>query len=278
MRRKRRRRFKQFNFKVNPKVGWWASLIFCCLILLIGLGYAIYASSVFKVGEGDIRSNMPLSRDLRERIKGKSLFSLDIKSISSKLLRTNPEYKEIYVYREFPSTVVVEATKRIPFAQIKDRRYYPVDKEAVIINEGKLKPLDGLIPLEIGEYRRSLKKGSNIKSEQLEYAFSLIDALRDQGFLETKGQVKLINSSQLDAVYFTFTPLEKLSLTGFTQESSSHQDWSLDEGIKIIVGKGDFERKLKLFKDLIDQELKGKMSSVNYIDLRFKRVYMDFKR
>jgi len=210
---------------------------------------------------------MPLSRGLREKIKGKSLFSLDIKSISSNLLRSNPEYKEIYVYREFPSTVVVEATKRIPFAQIKGRRYYPVDKEAVIINEGKLKPLDGLIPLEIGEYRRSLRKGSNIKSEKLEYAFNLIDALADQGFLEGGGQVKLINSSHLDAVYFTFT-----------QESSSPQDWSLGEGIKVIVGKGDIGRKLKLFKDLINQELKGKMSSVNYIDLRFKRVYMDFKR
>jgi len=267
MGRKRRRRFKQFNFKVNPKVGWWSSLIFCCLILLVGLGYAIYTSSVFEVGEGDIRSNMPLGRGLRERIKGKSLFSLDIKSISADLLKTNPEYKEIYVYREFPSSVVVEATKRIPFAQIKDRKYYSVDKEAVIINEGKLKPLGGLIPLEIGEYRRSLRKGSNIKSEKLEYAFNLIDALRDEGFLKGKGQVKLINSSHLEAVYFIFT-----------QESSQEQNWSLGGGIKIIVGKGDFGRKVKLFKDLINQELKGKMSSVNYIDLRFKRVYMDFKR
>ena len=267
MRRKRRRKFKQFNFKVNPKVGWWSSLIFCCLILIIGLGYAIYTASVFKIKEGDIRSNMPLSRGLTERIRGKSLFSLDIKSISSNLLKIHPEYKEIYVYREFPSSVVVEVTKRIPFAQIKDKGYYPVDKEAVIIDEGNLKPLDGLIPLEIGEYKRSLKKGSNIKSEQLEYAFNLIDALRDEGFLEGKHQVKSINSSHLEAVYFIFA-----------QESSQGQDWSLGEGIKIIVGKGDFGRKVKLFKDLINQELKDKMSSVNYIDLRFKRVYMDFKR
>ena len=267
MRRKRRRRSKQFNFKVNPKVGWRSSIIFCCLILLVGLGYAIYTSSVFKVGEGDIRSNMSLGIGLREKIKGKSLFSLDIKSISSNLSKTHPGYKEIYVYREFPSSVVVEATKRIPFAQIKDRRYYPVDKEAVIINEGELKPLDGLIPLEIGEYRHSLRKGSNIKSEKLEQAFNLIDALRDQGLLEGNGQVKLINSSQLEAVYFIFA-----------QKDSQEQDWSLSEGIKIIVGKGDFGRKVKLFKDLISQELKGKMSSVNYIDLRFKRVYMDFKR
>jgi len=267
MRRKRRRRFKQFNFKINSKVGWWSSLIFCCLILLIGLGYAIYSASVFKVGEDDIKSNMPLGRGLIERIKGKTLFSLDIKEISLNLLKANPEYKEIYVYREFPSSVVIKATKRIPFAQIKDTRYYPVDREAVIINEGELKPLDGLISLEIGEYRRSLSKGSNIKSEKVEYAFNLIEALKNHGFLEDNSQVKLINSSNLEAVYFIFD-----------QKDSQEQGWTLGEGIKIIVGKGDFERKVELFKDLINQELKGKMSSVNYIDLRFKRVYMDFKR
>lgn len=267
MRRKRRKRFKQFNFKMNSKVAWWSSLIFCCLIILIGLGYAIYTANVFKIKDTDIRSNISLGRGLRERIKGKSLFSLDIKSISANLLKANPEYKEIYVYREFPSSVVVEAIKRIAFAQIKDRRYYPVDREAVIINEGKLKPLDGLIPLEIGEYRRSLRKGSNIKSKELEYAFSLIDALRSEGFLESEGQVKLINSSQLEAVYFIFV-----------QKNSQGQDRSLSDGIKIIVGKGEFERKVKLFKELISQELKGKMFSVNYIDLRFKRIYMDFKR
>lgn len=252
---------------MNSKLAWWFSLIFCCLIILIGLGYAIYTASVFKVKETDIRSNMPLGRGLKERIKEKSLFSLDIKSISASLLKANPEYKEIYVYREFPSSVVVEAIKRIAFAQIKDRRYYPVDQEAVIINEGKLKPLAGLIPLEIGEHRRSLRKGSNVKSKELKLAFSLIDALKSEGFLESKSQVKLINSSQLEAVYFIFA-----------QKDFQGQNRSLDEGIKIIIGKGDFKRKVKLFKELITQELKGKMSSVNYIDLRFKRVYMDFKR
>lgn len=268
MGRRRRRKFKQFNLRVNPKIAWWSSLILCCLILLVGLGYAIYNASVFKVGEGDIRSNMNLSRGLIEKIKGKSLFSIDIKKISANLLKTNPEYKEIYVYREFPSSLVVEATKRIPFAQIKDKRYYMVDKEAVVIDDGRPEPLKGLIPLEIGEYRRSLRKGSDIKSDKVEYAFDLIEALRGQGFLKGQDQVKLINASQLEAVYFIFLP------EGYSQD----QEWPLGQGIKIIVGKGDFPRKVKLFKDLIDQELKEKMPSVNYIDLRFKRVYMDYKR
>ncbi|MCK4912252.1 MAG: hypothetical protein KAS05_00855 [Candidatus Omnitrophica bacterium] len=267
MGRKRRRKVKQFNFRINSKIGWWASLIFCCLIIFVGLGYAIYTASIFKVKEVDIKTNMPLSRGLRERMKGKSLFSLDIKLISANLLKTHPEYKEIHVYREFPSSIVVEATKRIPFAQIKDRKYYPVDKEAVIVSEGESRPWVGLIPLEIGEYRRSFRKGSNVKSEKLEQAFDLIEALEDEELLAGNNYVEKINASHLEAIYFIFS-----------QKDFKEQDWLPDQGVKIIVGKGDFGRKLKLFKNLISQELKDKMFSVNYIDLRFKRVYMDYKR
>jgi|GEM_PF-931737 len=267
MARKRRRKFKQFNFRINSKIGWWASLIFCCLIILIGLGYAIYAANIFKVKDSDIKTNMSLERGLIERIKGKSLFSLDIKSIAKSLLKIHPEYKEIYLYREFPSSVVIEAIKRIPFAQIKDRSYYPIDKEGVIISEGEPQPANDLISLEIGEYRRSLRKGSSIKSKKIEQAFSLIVALEDEGLIKGNNYVERINLSQLEAIYFIFI-----------QKDFETQEWSLDQGIKVIVGKGDFKRKLKLFKNLINQELKAKISSVNYIDLRFKRVYMDYKR
>lgn len=267
MGRKRRRKLKQFNFRINPKIGWWSSLIFCCLVLLFGLGYAIYTADVFKIKEADIRSDIPLDRGLIEKIKEESLFGLDIESIASRLIKAHPEYKEIYVYREFPSSLVVESVKRIPFAQIKGRRYYPVDREAVITGEGQTEPLDGLVPLEIGAYRYGFSKGGNIDSEELEYAFNLVGALGDAGFLNGNSRIKLINSSRLEAIYFIFS-----------ESGSREQDWPLGQGIKVIVGKGDFRRKLKLFRNLLDQELKDKISSVNYIDLRFKRVYMDFKR
>ena len=267
MGRKRRRRFKQFNFRLDPKLTWWGCLIFCCLILLVGLGYAIYTSSIFKINEEDIKdSRYLLSRGLKKRIKNKSLFSLDIESISSSLLKTHPEYKEIYVYREFPSSIIIEATKRIPFAQIKDRKFYPVDKEAIILSDGDVRPLDNLIPLDVRDYSDRLKKGSNIKGKKLEYTFDLIDALGDEGLFD-RGQVKLINANSLEAVYFIFV-----------QKGNDAQNASMNEGTKVIVGKGDFRRKLKLLKNLIDHELKDKMFSLKYIDLRFKKVYMDFKR
>lgn len=266
MRKKRRKRFKQFNFHLDPKLSRWGSLAFCCLILLIGIGYAIYTSGVFKIKKEDIKSNLFLSRSLKEKIKGKSLFDVDIKSLSSTFLRAHPEYKEVYVYRVFPSCLKIDGVERIPFAQIKDRRFYPVDKEAIVLNEGSRQLLDNLILIEIGSNSRSLKKGSSVKSRRLEYAFDLIEAINEEDFLN-EGRVALINASSLEAIDFIFI-----------RKSCDAGDGLSCSGIRVKVGRGDFKRKLKLFKNLMDNELEGKMSLLKYIDLRFKKVYMDFKR
>ena len=265
MGRKRRKKFKQFNFRLDSKLSRWGGLIFCCFILLVGLGYAVYVSGVFKATEADIKSNIPLGRSLRERIKGKSLFDLDINSISSTLLKAHPEYKEVYVYRVFPCSLKIEVVKRIPFAQIKGRRFYPVDAQAIILSEGAPEPLDNLILIEISNNSRNLKKGRSIKSRRLEYAFDLIKAINEGDFGE--GQVTLINASNPEAIDFIFIP-----------KFSDVESGSPDGGIRVKVGRGDFKRKLKLFKNLMDYELKDKVSLLKYIDLRFKKVYMDFKR
>ncbi|MFH1519085.1 MAG: cell division protein FtsQ/DivIB [Candidatus Omnitrophota bacterium] len=267
MGRKRRKRFRQFNFRLDSKAIWWMSIVVCGLILLIGLGYAIYTSGVFKIkAEGIKDPQQLLSKSLKERITDKSLFSLDIKSIYSSLIRAHPEYKEIQVYRVFPSSLTIEATKRNPFAQIKDKNFYPVDKEAVILSEGNRKPLDDLILIEMDSSGRDFRKGASIKSKKLEYAFGLIEALAAEGLLD-QGEIKLINVSRIEAIDFIFI-----------QKNRAAEEQAPDGGIRVIVGKDDFRRKLKLFKNLRAEELKEKMSSVNYIDLRFKKVYMEFKR
>ena len=270
MGRKKRKKFKQFNFHLDSELSRWGGLIFCCFILLAGLGYAVYASGVFKITEADIKSNIPLGRSLKERIKGKSLFDLDINSISSTLLKAHPEYKKIYVYRVFPSSLKIEVVKRIPFAQIKDRRFYPVDAQAIILSEGSLQPLDNLILIEISNNSRSLKKGRSVKSRRLEYALDLIKAINEEDF--GAGRITLINANNPEAIDFIFIPKFSDIESGFSSGAE------LADGIRVKVGRGDFKRKLKLFKSLMDYELKDKVSSLNYIDLRFKKVYMDFKR
>lgn len=266
MRKRRYKKFRKFSFRLNSKLIWIGSLCFFAIILFLGLGYAIYTLEIFKVKEEDIESNVSLNGSLKNMIVGKSLFTLDIESISLQLLKEHPEYKKASVLKKFPSTVVIEVEKRIPIAQIKGKKFYPIDKEAIILSEGEAQPLKELIPIEISDYNNFFTRGHNIKDERLETAFNLIEILREENFFK-ECTVKSINATDLEVLCFF---MDCKSLAG--------EKLALLEDIKIIIGKENFRGKIKLLKNLINQKLKDKISLVKYIDLRFKKVYVGFKR
>ncbi len=266
MARRRRSRFKQVNFKLNPKLAWIGGVSLLAIILICSLGYAIHNLEVFKVREGNIKSNVDLSRTLKDKFKDKSIFALDLKSFSSALAREHPEYKKVSVLRKFPSTVIVAVEKRKPFAQIKGRRFYPVDKEGIVLRSGEESPLADLVSIETGDYDRLFRRGYRISGTKLESAFNLIDSLKQENLLD-QFEVTLINSRNLDALCFFISPRK--------------DDTAGDEvfpDIKVIIGKDDFNRKLNLLKGLVDRKLKDKLSLVKYIDLRYKKMYVGFQR
>lgn len=266
MARKKRKKFKQFDLKLSPKFFWGAGFFLVVLILLSLLGYLIYTSSVFKIKEENIRSELPLSLVLKNKIEGQSLFKLDIKDIASRLIDEYPEYKGIYVLREFPSTLIIRAQKRKPFAQLKERRFYLIDKEAMIISNGLRDPQPGVIPIEISDYDRFLRKGKVIEDQRLSHAFELIEALDEQDFFKTES-IELINATQPDAMYFM------ISGEAFGAKENRHK-----KDIRVIVGKDNFAKKIMHLKEVIGQQIQEKISSVEYIDLRYKKVYVGFRR
>jgi len=264
MAKRRRRKYKKkkikFELKLNSKLIWALIFSLFSIVLLFGLVYAIYTLEMFKVKEENIKSNISLSRSLKNDIIGKSLFTLDIESISAELLKEYPGYKKIYVIKKFPSSLMIDAKKRGFFAQVKAKRFYPLDREGVVLSDGKIEAYGLLIPIEINGRNRSFKKGDIIRDRRLEYAFDLIDALGQEQFLN-KFKVKLINVTNLAGTYFLITRIV-----------------SAEQNIKIIIGDRDFNERINLLKDVIDQELKEKMPLVEYIDLRHKKVYVGFRR
>ena len=266
MRRGRRRKFKRLNFKLSHRVIWIGSFFIAGAAALGVLGYAVYTCGVFKIKEENIQSNVVLSKDLKEKIKIGPLFNLNTREISSCILKAHPEYKEVIVSKKFPSSVVIEVKKRIPFAQIKANRFYCIDREAVILDSGDSKPFPEFIPIEFEDHSLIFKRGSAVRDERLEYAFNLIEVLRDERFLDRFG-IDLINSVNLKALYFS----------GWAKEPGAKND-SPDGNIRVIIGDSDFEQKIKLLKGLMGGELKGKSDLVKYIDLRYKKVYIGFKR
>lgn len=265
-RRYKYRRFKRVNFRLNARLLRAAGWTFLPVLILAGLGYAVYSCEDFKVKSGDIISNVPLSSRLTAEIEGSSLFSLDTAAIASDIMKGHPEYRKILVSKEFPSSVVVEVVKRFPVVQVKSRKFYPVDKEAVVLSRGSIEPSDELICVEFDSASRLFTRGYNIRDSRLQYAFDLIEALKKEQLL-SGFSVDLINSVNLEAAYFT---LEEKNLDTAGDLSAG--------SIKVIVGKDDIRQKVKLLQGLIEGELKDKMPLVKYVDLRYKKVYVGFKR
>jgi len=266
MRRKRYRRFKRVSFRLNPKVTWAVSGIFISALILGLLGYAVYSCEDFKVKKENIISNITLSGLLVKKMEGKSLFSLDTAVIAEGIMKGHPEYKDILVSKEFPSSIVINVVKRLAVAQIKSKKFYPVDKEAVVLSRGAAEPSDNLICVEFDGKSRLFTRGYNIRDNRLSYAFNLIEILKKEQLLNDF-TVGLINSVSLEAAYFT---LEQ-------KNYGAAEDLAADN-IRIIVGKDDAGQKVKILQGLIEGELKDKMSLVKYIDLRYKKVYVGFKR
>ena len=218
---------------------------------LVYLADTIYKSDIFNVKR--IHTNIELKDAVKNDIAGTSLFNLNTKKILNGILNEHPEYKEVHVIKEFPSSVRIEIVKRVAIAQIKGERYYSIDSEGVVIDDGQRRPLKDLIPIEIADFNRRLKKGQRIADERLKYAFDVIEGLEREGFLE-KFNVKVINATALPVLYFVM------------------------DGAKIIIGKDDIMKRFDILKNLAQKTLRSKFSSVDYVDLRYNKVYVGYRR
>ena len=250
-RRKKNVRKKKKDFKLSPKAIWivLAVLVFSGAVFF--LARTLYYSDFFIVKE--VKSNTKISSSLIKSIEGKSLFSLDTGEIYRRVLKNNPEYKKVFVLKEFPSALRIDVLEREAFAQIKGERFYPIDREGVILAEGSRKPLESLIQIEVSDNITGFEKGKSVKSEGLHLSLALLEVLKRKDILDDF-DVSLINARLPQALYF------------------------LIDKTKIIVGKGNYDHKIFLFKNVLSDKLNNKVSLVKYVDLRYKKVYLGYKR
>ncbi|MBN2120988.1 MAG: FtsQ-type POTRA domain-containing protein [Candidatus Omnitrophica bacterium] len=188
-------------------------------------------------------------------INNKNLFLLDIKNISRTLEKKYPQYKNVFVRRQFPSTLFIEFVERLPFFQIDIRGdFWFVDDENIIISGPKPKPYPGLVAV-YGLFPKSavMSVGREISFSFSDRVNSLIKELKALGLLDN----------------FKVTSLQAYSLNNI---------WFDLEGIKIKVGDTEYRKKLGLLERLILPRFKEDFDKIDYIDLRFKDYVVGYKR
>lgn len=267
-RRRKKKKDKLFKF-LTAKFFIWLFFIFMALGLVVLFFYQIYNANFFKIGENSLKSNLKIDKSIEKRIEGKSIFNINLGKFHSYLKNKYPEYKNIKVVKEFPNIVKVHIAKRKSIAQVRAREFYLVDEDGVVISEGGQSPYPGFPIITNLSSNQYFDKGDKIDNSNLAIAFKLIGIINEKKILTTINslnedyQFKLddINVSSPEAIYFYLT-----------------NEKYYQNRIKIIINRENISEKIGLLEKLITQKIEDKLSLIRYIDFRFKKVAVGFRR
>ena len=245
------RKSSSSNFDIPPKFVWSMIIVIAVMFGVGYLGSVISTSKLFTARS--IKTDVEITPAIENMILGKSLFSVNTREVYTAVTNMYPEYKQVHIIKQFPSRVRIEVNMRKPVAQIKGNLYYRIDKEGCILDDGQDVRYSKLIPIEIARYNRGLEKGSKINDDRLTAALELIKLL-NKSSLPNKYIIDLVNPTSLAALYFVV------------------------DNTKVILGKGNFDKKLRIFENLLKEKFNDDLSSVEYVDLRYKKVYVGYRR
>jgi len=232
--------------KINYKRLIPALLILLTILTSYGLikNSSYFSISQIRIVDIDGASGVKV-KDLDTLYKGRSIFDVDIKSISSGIRESYPFIKDAVVKKVLPDTIEIDIISRMPVAKIKARVYFPIDNTGMVlspeINSEDLPLISGL-----SMWLRP-KSGARINDGKLKDALVLLESLNES------------------------SPLRAYKVTKIDARNSGNFVFYLENGIEVRIGGKDYtERVKRLVKTLSNTKIDK--SNIKYIDVRFKDV------
>lgn len=249
----RKRRLKK-QLRFSPKfflIFFFASIALLVLFTSITIPHKASPPTFFAITHVDTGPTMSesLKKDIMRMVKGVPLFSFDIQSARRKLMDAHLEVKELNIIKKFPATLKIEIQKRTPLFQLKDKAYFIVGEDFKVIDTQSY-PQENLVIVEAGSINRNIKKGITLRDARIIKAGKLIVTLNK--FDNFAPEIILAHNEE--------------SISFITHDTT------------IILGDGDFERKLNILNSLLREKFNNDFSRLRYVDLRYSKVYIGKKR
>ena len=162
-------------------------------------GYAQHADA-FRIAHVSLPPNAALR--LRDSIIGENLWTLDVRALADELKQQEPWLKEVRVVRQMPNAVQIEIIPRVPVAQVRLDRWYPVDREGFILPDGRAEAADALVRLSGFDHTDALRVGKSNTDERLALALRLLGSLRHEAPVIAR-RVTEINVAETRELRFT---------------------------------------------------------------------------
>lgn len=193
-------------------------------------------------------------RDLdNESVIDTNIFFVDLNAMKDRIEASHPEFKDIVIRRLLPNRLVVEGKLRKAVAQIRSDRYYPVDKNGVLLRDVVNFPSPDLpivTGMGINLAKVSMPRFTEFKEQKLTNALALINEIADNDKLKAY-RLKVVDIT--DPGNLTFS-LETIN-------------------VEIKIGNTDFKERLDVLATVIGQ-LGSDINNFKYIDLRFEDPIM----
>ncbi len=248
---------KKFNFPLAP-VG--AALIISLALFFI-MGYiwkVLTTSDFFAVKQVLVRNS-----DLQfEYLKGRNIFSLDLKQEARRVFLKCPDCRKVRLTRVLPNSLVVDFLKRKPAALVKFYKDFAIDEQGVLFEpDSTVQSLQ--LPVIYGLETKIFAPQAGMNYRRLEFslALSIIKEFKANpafgGFSLTRIDVAKAGS----AGFFMLLPQPT------NAEVKNHS--GLSKGLEVRTGAGNIRQKMMILGGLLQQE-RREWSNIMYIDLRFK--------
>ncbi len=255
--RTRKLKFKKKKKSFYKRKSFWVGF---AVILSVGfLFWALFFSSWFQIKYLEITGTETIDKNdllnfCRKKIPRKFVFlsSQSIFLVSAKELRESlqteyPQVEKVFIKRKFPKTLTIQIKERRAIANFSGcQKTFLIDKEGIIFREEKNSQL-------------FLVKKEEAKNCVL-------------------GK-KMLNQKEINTIFLIkdkFYPGEKISVIEFYP---FRVKVLADKGWKVVFSlEKDLTKQLKSLKILIDRKIKKEnLSQVEYIDLRFDKIFYKLK-
>ncbi|MCM8801216.1 MAG: hypothetical protein NC912_04290 [Candidatus Omnitrophica bacterium] len=253
----------------RQRLNWVIKILVFTFLILVGLFLlfrgtkVLLSSDYFKIKY--IRSNQNDILDL-SYLKGKNIFSLDLKKEADNILNLYPNYREVKILKILPNYLNIILIPRRPQAIVRLYRDFYVDEDLVFFNNGALvntEELPVIIGLETKIFGITFKKKYYIK--ELRLALEIIKKMKESPFLKDYS-VKIVD---VDNPSYSKAFLLISSITKIKDNKEAL--------LEVRFGEENIDNKVNILSDLLNRIKKDDLYNIKYIDLRFKDPVVKIK-
>ena len=255
------------KFKLPLKFILIPAIILLAISFIIGYIWKVLNTSDFFAVKQVVVRDSSASFDY---LKGRNIFSLDLKGYSRKALLGCPDCRKVRIVRIFPNCVFVDFVKRRAVALVRFYRDFAIDEQGVLFYPSGA-AVEAELPVIYGLETRIFKPspGTRYNRAELNLALSIISEFKAnknfQGFSLKRVDVARPES----AAFFMLLPKQALNYAG----NKFLPEWL---GFEVRTGENNIGAKMMILGGLVKQESK-EWANIKYIDLRFKEPVIKLK-